>query len=72
MTPAATPLSDSAFVRRTLIVVAILSLFALAWMLREVLLMVFGAIVVATLFRSLSGRYQRLRVPKDRRSDWRC
>jgi predicted PurR-regulated permease PerM len=64
MTPAATPLSDSAFVRRTLIVVAILALFALAWMLREVLLMVFGAIVVATLFRSLSGVYQRLRVPE--------
>jgi predicted PurR-regulated permease PerM len=54
--------SDSIFVRRTLIVVAILALFALAWLLREVLLMVFGAIVVATLFRSLAGLYQKARV----------
>lgn len=53
------PMTDSAFVRRTLIVVAIVALFALAWLLREVLLMVFGAIVIATLFRSLAGLYQR-------------
>lgn len=57
-------MSDSTFVRRTLIVVAILALFALAWLLREVLLMVFGAIVVATLFRSLAGLYQRMRAPE--------
>jgi predicted PurR-regulated permease PerM len=59
-----TELSDSAFVRRTLTVVAIVALFALAWLLREVLLMVFGAIVIATLFRSLAGQYQRLHVPE--------
>jgi predicted PurR-regulated permease PerM len=57
-------MTDSAFVRRTLIVVAIIALFALAWLLREVLLMVFGAIVVATLFRSLAGLYQRANVPE--------
>lgn len=57
-------MSDSLFVRRTLIVVAIVSLFALAWLLREVLLMVFGAIVVATLFRSLSGLYRRFGLPE--------
>jgi predicted PurR-regulated permease PerM len=57
-------MSDSAFVRRTLIVVAIVALFALAWLLREVLLMVFGAIVVATLFRALAGVYQRANVPE--------
>lgn len=57
-------ISDSLFVRRTLIVAAIVALFALAWLLREVLLMVFGAIVVATLFRSLAGLYQRAGVPE--------
>lgn len=55
----AAPMTDKVFIRRTLIVVAIVALFALAWLLREVLLMVFGAIVVATLFRSLAGLYQR-------------
>lgn len=64
MASAAPDLSDRAFVRRTLIVVSILALFALAWMLRHVLLVVFGAIVIATLFRSLAGLYQRLRVPE--------
>jgi predicted PurR-regulated permease PerM len=58
----ASPMTDKVFVRRSLIVVAIVALFALAWLLREVLLMVFGAIVVATLFRSLAGVYQRLGV----------
>lgn len=55
-----TSMTDSQFVRRTLIVVAIIALFGLAWLLREVLLMVFGAIVIATLFRSLAGVFQRL------------
>jgi predicted PurR-regulated permease PerM len=64
MNAPSSPMSDSVFVRRTLIVVAILALFALAWLLREVLLMVFGAVVVATLFRALSGVYRRLRVPE--------
>jgi predicted PurR-regulated permease PerM len=59
-----TDLTDSAFVRRTLIVVAIVALFALAWLLREVLLMVFGAIVIATLFRALAGQYQKMHVPE--------
>jgi predicted PurR-regulated permease PerM len=56
--------SDRLFIRRTLIVAAILSLFAFAWLLREVLLMVFGAVVVATLFRALAGVYQRGGVPE--------
>lgn len=55
---------DAVFVRRTLIVIALVALAALAWQLREVLLMVFGAIVVATLFRSLSEVFQRLRIPQ--------
>ena len=57
-------MTDKVFVRRTLIVVAILALFALAWLLREVLLMVFGAVVVATLFRALASLYQRAKVPE--------
>ena len=57
-------LTDSQFIRRTLIVVAILALFALAWILREVLLMVFGAIVVATLFRALAGQFRKIGVPE--------
>lgn len=57
-------LDDAQFIRRTLIVVAILALVALAWLLREVLLMVFGAIVVATLFRALAGQFQKLRLPE--------
>lgn len=62
MTSNATP--NAQFVRRTLIVVSIVALFALAWLLREVLLMIFGAIVVGTLFRSLASLYQRLRIPE--------
>ena len=57
-------LTDSQFIRRTLILVAILSLVALAWLLREVLLMVFGAIVVATLFRALAGQLHRNGIPE--------
>ena len=57
-------IGDSQFVRRTLIVIGLVGLAYLAWSLRSVLLMVFGAVVVATLFRSLSGQFQRLRVPE--------
>ncbi|WP_300974953.1 AI-2E family transporter [Sphingomonas sp. LHG3406-1] len=54
---------DSRFIRRTLIVIALVALALLVWQLREVLLMVFGAVVVATLFQSLAGVYQKLRIP---------
>lgn len=59
----ATAAPDATFIRRTLIVIALVALALLAWELREVLLMVFGAVVIATLFRSLAGVYQRLRIP---------
>jgi predicted PurR-regulated permease PerM len=62
MTPTAMP--DGLFVRRTLIVIALIALALLAWELREVLLMVFGAVVVATLFESLAGLYRKLRLPE--------
>ncbi len=57
-------LSEAQFIRRTLIVIALVALAFFLWMLRDVLLMVFGAVVVATLFRSLAVQYQRLRVPQ--------
>ena len=58
-----TGLSEAQFIRRVLIVIALIALALLAWSLREVLLMVFGAVVVSTLFRSLAGQYERLRLP---------
>lgn len=62
MSSASTP--DGTFVRRTLIVIALVALTLLAWQLREVLLMVFGAIVVATLFQSLAGLYRKAGLPE--------
>nr|WP_314444270.1 AI-2E family transporter [uncultured Sphingomonas sp.] len=55
---------DAVFVRRTLIVIALVALALLAWELREVLLMVFGAVVIATLFQSLAGVYRKARIPE--------
>ena len=54
---------DAVFIRRTLIVIALVALALLTWQLREVLLMVFGAVVIATLFQSLAKQFQRLRLP---------
>jgi predicted PurR-regulated permease PerM len=54
---------EPVFVRRTLIVIALAALVWLSWQLREVLLMVFGAVVIATLFQSLAKQFQRLRLP---------
>ena len=57
------PLSEAQFVRRTLIVIALVALALFLWMLRDVLLMIFGAVVVAALFRSLAAQFQRLKLP---------
>lgn len=51
---------DSLFIRRVLIVLALGSLFLLAWLLRELFLTLFGAVVVATIFRSIADRIGRL------------
>jgi predicted PurR-regulated permease PerM len=51
---------DRLFVRRVLIVLALASVFALAWYLRHLVLMLFGAVVVATVFRALADRIVRL------------
>ena len=47
------------FVRRVLIVLGLTTLFILAWQLRTLLLMFFGAIVVATVFRAFADRIER-------------
>jgi len=57
------PDDDRTFVRRVLIVLGLVALVLLAWQLRAVLVMLFGAVVVATVFRSLSDpicRWTRL------------
>lgn len=53
-------MSDRTFVRRTLIVLALAALAILFWELRSLLLMLFGAVVVATVFRSLADRICKL------------
>ena len=54
---------EKKFVRRVLIVLALAALFFLVWQLRIVLLMLFGAIVVASIFRAVADmlcRYTRV------------
>ena len=64
MATAAPDQSDGPFIRRTLIVISLVALALFAWELREVLLMVFGAVVIATLFQSIAALFQRLRLPQ--------
>lgn len=47
---------DRQFVHRVLIVLSLAALFVLAWHLRHLVLMLFGAVVVATVFRTLADR----------------
>lgn len=47
---------DRRFVRRVLIVLMLTGLVFLAWHLRHLVLMLFGAVVVATIFRALADR----------------
>lgn len=51
--------SESGFVRRVLIVLGLTGLALLAWHLRSLLLMLFGAVVVASIFRALADRIQK-------------
>lgn len=46
--------SDGAFVRRVLIIIALGALAALVWRLAHVLLLGFGAVVVAVILRALA------------------
>ena len=55
--------SEHVFVRRVLIVLGLAALFFLVWELRILLLMLFGAIVIASIFRAVADaicRYTRL------------
>jgi predicted PurR-regulated permease PerM len=51
---------DRQFIGRVLIVLLLAALFFLAWHLRHLVLMLFGAVVVATIFRALSDRIAKL------------
>lgn len=52
--------TDRHFVRRVLIAIGLIALAFLIWKLRTLLLMLFGAIVVATVFRALADRIKKL------------
>jgi predicted PurR-regulated permease PerM len=52
--------TERAFVRRVLIALSLTALFLLAWQLRTLILMIFGAIVVATVFRSFADRIAKM------------
>ena len=57
--------ADSDFVRRALIVVGLAALAILLWQLRYVLVLLFGAVVVATIIRAIADPFtNRLHVPK--------
>lgn len=61
-TPRAT--SERTFIHRVLIVLGLAALFFLAWHLRTLLLMLFGAVVIATIFRAIADNIARLtRIP---------
>lgn len=54
---------DREFVRRVLIVLGLCALFFLVWQLRTLLLMLFGAVVIASIFRAVADmicRFTRL------------
>ena len=53
-------LSEGRFVRRVLTVAAIVSLFILAWVLRELAITIFGAIVVGSLLSTAAKHIKRL------------
>jgi predicted PurR-regulated permease PerM len=48
------PKPERAFVRRALIVIGLAALALLAWQLRSVIVLLFGAVVIATIFRSIA------------------
>ena len=54
------PSGERRFVRRVLIVLGLGALFFLVWQLRILLLMLFGAIVIATIFRAVADAISRL------------
>ena len=58
------PDSEKAFIRRVLIVIALVAVVYLLWQLRHLVLMLFGAVVVASVFRALGDSIRdRAHVP---------
>lgn len=58
--------SEACFVRRVIIVLGLVGLTVVLWQLRHLLMLVFGAVVIATIFRSLADSIRRhLKLP-----DW--
>lgn len=53
------PISDRTFIRRTLVVLALTSLFFIIWQMRSLLLLIFGAILVAVVFRAIADPIRR-------------
>ena len=51
---------DRAFIRRTLIALSLAALFFLTWHLRSLLLLIFGAVLVAVIFRAIADPIRRL------------
>lgn len=45
---------ETVFVRKVLIVIALVAVTLFAWQLRDILLMIFGAVVIATLLRAFA------------------
>lgn len=60
MTKMPKPNSDRIFVRRVLIVLGLAALVFLLWQLRTLLLMLFGAIVIASIFRAVADWIARV------------
>lgn len=57
--------NEALFVRRALIVIALAALALLAWQLRYVLALLFGAVMIATIFRAISDILEKhLRFPE--------
>jgi predicted PurR-regulated permease PerM len=58
------PKSERAFVRRALIAIALAALALLLWQLRNVLVLLFGAVVMGTIFRAIAEPLSKyLRMP---------
>ncbi len=51
--------SEARFVRRVVIVLALIGLAVVLWQLRQLLMLVFGAVVIATIFRALADPIRR-------------
>lgn len=57
--------AQTRFVRRALIAIALSALALVAWEIRTVLLLLFGAVMVATVFRAISDLLEKhLRLPE--------